>query len=118
MHGACAAWHYLPVPNDVVVYSVRAEFPDAATRERYVEWLRNGHCQAVVRAGGALSGEVTVFADGSVDSRYVFGSQADFDAYDAGPAIALRADSALRFPACSGIRLVRSLGIRVARAPD
>jgi hypothetical protein len=106
------------VPNDVVVYSVRAQFPDAATRERYIEWLRAGHCQAVVRTGGALSGEVTVLEDGSVDSRYVFGSQADFDAYEAGPAIALRADSALSFPPASGVQLVRSLGVRVVRAPD
>ena len=104
--------------NDVVVYSIRAQFPDAATRERYVAWLRDGHCQAVVRAGGALSGEVTVIEDGSVDSRYVFGSQADFDAYEAGPAIALRADGTLRFPPDSGVRLVRSLGVRVVRAPD
>jgi hypothetical protein len=106
------------VQNDVVVYSVRAEFPDAQTRERYIEWLPAGHCQAVVRQGGALSGEVTVLEDGSVDSRYVFGSQADFDAYEAGPAIPLRADSALRFPPESGVRVFRSLGVRVARAPD
>jgi hypothetical protein len=106
------------VPNEVVVYSVRAQFPDDATRERYIEWLRGGHCQAVVRQGGALSGEVTVLADGSVDSRYVFGSQADFDAYEAGPAVPLRADSVLRFGPESGVRLIRSLGVRVARAPD
>jgi hypothetical protein len=106
------------VPNSVVVYSVRAEFPDAATRERYVEWLRDGHCQAVVRAGGALSGEVTVLPDGSVDSRYVFGSQADYDAYEAGPAVAMRADGALRFPPESGVSLTRTLGVRVVRAPD
>lgn len=106
------------MPNDVVVYSIRAQFPDAATRQRYVEWLRDGHCQAVVRSGGALSGEVTVLQDGTVDSRYVFGSQADFDAYEAGPAIALRADRALRFPPGSGVSLVHSLGVRVARAPD
>src|SRR5258705_2984688 len=112
------AWHYLAVPNEVVVYSVRAQLPDAATRERYVEWLRGGHCQAVVRTGGALSGEVTVLEDGSVESRYVFGSRADFEAYEGGPAIALRADSALRFPPDSNVRLVRSLGVRVARAPD
>ncbi len=102
----------------MVVYSIRAEFPDAATRDRYVEWLREGHCRAVVRTGGALSGEVTVLEDGSVDSRYVFGSRSDFDAYEAGPAIALRADSALRFPPESGVRLVRSLGVRAVRAPD
>jgi hypothetical protein len=80
--------------------------------------LRDGHCLAVVREGGALSGEVTVLEDGSVDSRYVFGSQSDFDAYDQGPGLALRADSQQLFPPGSGITVVRSLGVRVVRAPD
>lgn len=103
--------------NSVVVYSIRAEFADAATRDRYVEWLRAGHCLAIVRAGGALSGEVTVFEDGSVDSRYVFGSRGDFEAYEAGPAVELGAESARLFPPHS-VRLTRSLGVRAVRAPD
>jgi hypothetical protein len=106
------------VRDSVVVYSVRAQFADTQTRDRYVEWLRDGHCQAVVREGGALSGEVTVLEDGSVDSRYVFGSQADFDAYDRGQGHALRADGTQRFPPDSGITVVQSVGIRVVRAPD
>ena len=68
-----AAWHDLAMPDSVVVYSIRAEFADAATRERYLAWLREGHSAAIVRQGGALSGEVTVLEDGTVESRYVFG---------------------------------------------
>jgi hypothetical protein len=102
----------------VLVYSVHAEFADEATRERYLDWLRDGHVLAVVRAGGALSGEVTVLEDGSVESRYVFGSRATFDAYEAGPGVALRADGARRFPPASGIRMGRTLGLRAVRVPD
>ena len=106
------------VRDSVLVYSVRAEFTDPATRERYLDWLRGGHCLAVVREGGALSGEVTVLEDGIVESRYVFGSRAAFDAYEAGPGIALRADGAIRFPPGSGVTTSRFLAIRMVRVPD
>ena len=104
--------------NSVVVYSVRTEFPDQATRERYVEWLRDGHCLAVVRQGGALSAEVTVLDTGAVDARYVFGSRADYDAYEQGPAVELGGEFARLFPAGSGVRSVRSIGVREVRVPD
>jgi hypothetical protein len=106
------------VPNSVVVYTVRSEFDDPATRDRYLTYLREGHCLAVVRQGGALSGEVTEYPDGVVEARYLFGSQADFDAYQLGPAVELRADVARHFPAGSGMRITRLLGIRAARVPD
>lgn len=102
----------------MLVYSVRAEFADAATREQYLDWMRGGHCLAVVREGGALSGEVTVLEDGTVESRYVFGSRTSFDAYEAGPGLALRAASAARFPAGSAITFTRFLGVRAVRVPD
>jgi hypothetical protein len=106
------------VADSVLVYSVRAEFADEAIRERYLDWLRNGHCLAVVREGGALSAEVTVLENGTVESRYLFGSRASFDAYEAGPGVALRAQSASLFPPDAGIRYARSLGIRAVRVPD
>jgi SAM-dependent methyltransferase len=115
---AGASWHDLAVPNSVVVYTVRAEFDDDVTRDRYVDYLRGGHCLAVVRQGGALSAEVTVFADGTVDSRYLFGSQADFDDYESGLALELRADWAREFPPGSGVRTARHLGVRAVRVPD
>jgi hypothetical protein len=106
------------VADSVLVYSVRTAFADPATRERYLDWLRGGHCLAVVREGGALSGEVTVLEDGTVESRYVFGSQAAFDAYEAGPGVALRAHGAALFPPGSGVTTSRFLAIRVVRVPD
>ncbi len=113
-----AAWHDLAMPDSVVVYSIRAEFADAATRERYLDWLRGGHCAAIVKQGGALSGEVTVLEDGIVESRYVFGSRADYDAYASGSGIQLRAEGVRRFPPDSGLKLSRSLGVRAIRVPD
>ena len=104
--------------NSVVVYSVRTTFGDTATRDRYVEWLRNGHCLAMVREGGAMSGEVSVWEDGTVEARYLFGTRGDFEAYVDGPAEALRADTALLFPPESGIQVERRLGTRAVRVPD
>ncbi len=106
------------MPHQSVVYRVRAEFGDPETRTRYIEWLRDGHLQAIVRDGGALSGELTVFDDGPVETRYLFASRAAFEAYQEGAAVALRADAARLFPPSSGVRLSRALGERVARAPE
>jgi hypothetical protein len=107
-----------PVANAVIVYSVLTEFAEPATRHRYVEWLREGHCLAMVRAGGALSAEVTVLDNGSVETRYLFGSRADFESYQAGPGVELRADRDRYFPPDSGIRTVRTVGSRAVRIPD
>jgi len=106
------------VTQAVVVYTIRAEFPDEAIREQYVEWLRGGHSAKVVREGGAIAGEVALLDDGAVESRYLFGSRAEFDAYQAGPAVELRADGNRRFPPGGGVRMTRSLGERVLRVPD
>jgi hypothetical protein len=106
------------VRDSVLVYSVHAEFADEATRENYLDWLRDGHALAVVREGGALSAEVTLLDSGAVESRYLFESRAAFDAYEAGPGVPLRADGARLFPADSGVRTTRILGVRAVRVPD
>jgi hypothetical protein len=108
----------LAVANSVIVYSVRAEFTEPTTRDRYVQWLRDGHCLAMVRDGGALSAEVTVLDDGVVEARYLFASRADFDGYVEGPAGPLSADRDRHFPPDSGIRTVRTVGARAVRIPD
>ena len=82
------------MPNPLIVYTVVSEFAEAGTRDRYVEWLRDGHALAMVRDGGALSAEVTVLdgalgEGGVVESRYLFASRADFTAYETGPGIDL-----------------------------
>ena len=90
----------------MLIYSVRSEFDDGQTRRRYIDWLIQGHAQAVVEAG-ARSAEIVSYDDGSVEARYAFDSREAFAAYEAGPAVALRADSKARFPA---LRSVRSVG--------
>ncbi len=93
------------------VYTVRSEFPDAATRARYLDWLCGGHAAALVSEGGALRAEVSELDDGAVEARYLFASREAFDAYEAGPATALRADGAAKFPPSAGIRTSRAHGL-------
>jgi len=104
--------------NSVVVHSVRTDFADAAARDRYVDWLREGHCLAMVRHGGALSAEVTVLDDGAVEARYLFASRRDYELYRTGPAIEFDAERELLFPAGSGVRTTTTLGTRAVRIPD
>lgn len=62
--------------------------------EEYLNWLRNGHVQALIDEGGALSGEV-VQLDSSpegvsrVASNYIFPSRGVLDSY-AGSEVAAR----------------------------
>jgi hypothetical protein len=63
----------------------------------YEAWLRQGHCQAVMEMGGALTAEVARVdradeAMVSLQATYLFPSRAAFDAYSAGPAAVLRAE--------------------------
>lgn len=111
-------WHYLAMPNSIVVLSLRVEFDDPTVRDRFIDWLRGGHAAAVVREGGALSGEITVLDDGAVEARYLFGSRVDFQAYASGPGVAFDADAARLFPLGPGTRVSRTVGERVLRVPD
>jgi hypothetical protein len=106
------------VPNRLIVYTVASQFAEAGTRDRYVEWLRDGHALAMVRDGGALSAEVTVLDSGVVESRYLFASRADFNAYATGPGVDLSAERDRLFPPDSDIRTVRTVGERAVRMPD
>jgi hypothetical protein len=106
------------MPNRVVVFSLRIEFEDLTVRDRFLDWLRDGHSAAVVREGGALSGEVSVLDDGAVEARYLFGSRTDFQAYESGPGAVFDAEGSRMFPVGPGIRLMRSVGERVLRVPD
>lgn len=62
----------------------------------YTSWLQHGHLEAVVNQGGALSAELLALDPTPEDSRfaiqssYLFPSRAAYEAYQAGPAVALR----------------------------
>ncbi|GGK40010.1 hypothetical protein GCM10010124_35880 [Pilimelia terevasa] len=96
-------------------YTVRAEFDDPDRRAAYLAWLAGGHAAAVV-AAGARSAQVVARDDGAVEVRYVFASARDYAAYEAGPAVALRAEGAARFGA-PGVRFRRGTGDIVTQIP-
>jgi hypothetical protein len=99
-----------------LAYTVIAEIDDEAVAAEYLAWLVDGHL-AEVRAGGALEASVVRVksAKAKFEVRYLFADAAAFAAYEAGPAIALRADSAARFPPSRGVRQSRWLGEQLAR---
>ena len=101
------------------VYSVRSTFVTAEVRSDFIAWLRDGHLADVVRAG-ALDAEIVEFeaaegALGEVETRYHFASREAFDAYAAGPAVALRAEGAARFPPTRGIVMTRGFARSLLR---
>lgn len=100
----------------MLAYTVTGDFDDAAVADAWVAWLGGGHVQAVL-AAGALSAEVLRLSPGRVEVRYRFADRAAFETYEAGPAVALRAEGVARFPPSGGLRLSRSVGEVVAAWP-
>jgi len=96
-----------------IVYTVTATLPDRPTADRYLDWLRDGHVDAVVAAGAhsAMIVRVTDPPDPiRVETRYVFSTRQAYDDYLAHHAPALRADGAERFGPETGVRFSRSVG--------
>ena len=94
-------------------YSVTATLPDEPTAARFLAWFAEGHIDDVIK-GGAESGQA-IRLDSSddgirVEARYLFADRAAYEAYDAGPAIALRAEGAERFGG-AGVRFERRTGL-------
>ena len=92
-------------------------------RAEFIAWLRGGHLADVVRAG-AIDAELVEFEPdplrgsdppGDVESRYHFASRAAYEAYAAGPAVALRAEGMAKFPPSRGIEMTRGFALSVAR---
>jgi hypothetical protein len=91
-------------------YTVAATFPDDATAERWLAWLRGGHV-ADVMSGGATAAEI-VKVDG--DTReyevvYRFPAREAFDRYIRVFAPALRAEGLKLFPPESGVTYRRQV---------
>lgn len=105
---------------DQIAYTVIAETDSKATADRFVDWLVKGHIADVVKAG-ALSGQLVSMEQDSpnqhrLEVRYVFGSRGEFDAYESGPAVALRAEGVVLFgpESPSPISFQRTIGRVVA----
>lgn len=108
------------------LYSVRSRFTNHEVRAEFIAWLAGGHLADVVKAG-ALDAELVEFepdaergadAPGDVESRYRFASREAYEAYAAGPAVALRAEGIAKFPPSRGIAMTRGYAtssVRVAQ---
>lgn len=102
-----------------IAYTVTATLPDAATADAYIEWLHDGHIDAVL-AGGAHSAMVIRLdpdpqADPAppavqIEARYIFATRELFDRYVEHHAPALRADGLQRFGSTPGIQFSRRTG--------
>ena len=106
-----------------IAYTVIAETESEAYIRAYVDWLTRGHIRDVIQAG-AISGTVVRIdrADGApfaAEARYLFGSREDFQQYETGPAMALRAEGIALFGPQSEhpMRFRRTLGGVVATLP-
>lgn len=100
-----------------VAYTVTAIHPDARSADDYVQWLEDGHVDAVI-AGGAHSA-VIVRLDPQpedppgvrrVEVRYVFSTRALFERYLEEFAPALRAEGLKRFGPERGVKFLRTTG--------
>jgi hypothetical protein len=111
------------------LYSVRSSFSNHEIRAEFIAWLAGGHLADVVKAG-ALAAELVEFepesapepgrtpdAPGDVESRYHFASREAYEAYAAGPAVALRAEGLARFPPSRGIAMTRGYAVSSIRVP-
>lgn len=102
-----------------VMYTVRATCPDEATRARYIDWLANGHAQAV-KDGGATAAVIVQLdseppaagarAAFKVEVRYAFQDRPALERYFQEFAPGLRADGLRLFGPDSGVTLERTIG--------
>lgn len=96
-----------------VAYTVAALLPDQETERRYLDWLCDGHVDAVV-AAGARSGMIVRVREPShpikVETRYIFATREDLQRYLDHHAPAFRAEGLARFPPGSGVRFERTIG--------
>lgn len=92
-------------------YTVKATFTSHELAEEWVQWLKAGHCQDVLRCGAAsvevvaLDGEQQAF-----EVRYLFPNRQVFEAYEAEHAHRLRQEGLARFPTERGIAYARNTG--------
>ena len=105
------------------LYAVRSRFANHGVRAEFIAWLAGGHLADVVQAGALNAELVELEPDGDrgadapadVESRYHFASRDAYEAYAAGPAVALRAEGAARFPVERGIVMTRGFARSLVR---
>ncbi|MEO0716772.1 MAG: DUF4286 family protein [Planctomycetota bacterium] len=93
-----------------IAYIVTATLPDEATAERYVQWLRRGHLDAVIRSGadrGSISRLIEPAEPIRVQTRYTFPTRYMYDRYLQMYAPALREEGMKLFGPESGASFER-----------
>ena len=93
-------------------YTVSAQFQEARVAQEWIEWLRGGHCRAVLD-GGASRAEVVQLDPSDAlhfEARYDFPDRATFKTYQSHHAPQLIAEGLERFPTSRGITYARSTG--------
>jgi hypothetical protein len=102
-------------------YSVTATLPDEPTAQRFIDWLAHGHIADVVKAGARSGRAIRLDPGGDaairVETQYVFASRAAYEAYDAGPAVALRAEGVEKF-GDAGVAFERRTGETLVSIAD
>jgi len=103
-----------------VLYGVMATLPDERTLDDYLDWLRGGHLEDVVRAG-AVSAVASRLVDPPhplrVETRYLFASRAEYESYLTDHAPRLRAQGLARFGS-RGVGFARNLAAIEAVSPQ
>jgi hypothetical protein len=96
-----------------IAYTVIATLPDEPTASEYVQWLRDGHVQRVVKAGARDAAILRItdpVSPPQVESRYTFPDRQSFETYLTSTAPALRAEGLRKFPPSRGVRFERRIG--------
>jgi len=101
-----------------ICYRVTATLPDEATATSYIEWLEDGHVDAVIDGGAHNAMIVRVDRDSTddpfrIETLYVFPTRAAFDAYVRQTAPALREEGLKKFGSVEGISFSRTIGVIV-----
>lgn len=101
-----------------IIYTVRSTFPDAATVERWLAWLRGGHVADVIAGGATQADILRIDGVGFIyEVRYRFPSRELFDRYLVEHAPRLRADGAKLFPPEAGVVSERIVGAVLTTMP-
>jgi len=92
-------------------YVVHASFENSEVAGEWLDWLRDGHCQAVLDAGATAVELVALdSAERTYEVRYDFPDEAVFRRYEREHAPRLRDEGLARFPLSRGVAYARATG--------
>jgi len=110
---ACAGGPDILRGMEQVWYMVTATLPDEDTRDAYLEWIRGGHLDHVIRGGASTASLVRIDEPAGpleVSAVYTFPSRGAFDLYVRDHAPRLRAAGLAQFGPPNGVTFRRQVG--------